>query len=128
MHNAKKTVKDLILMALLAITLSGFTIQSFVSKTSIIAYILATFLASFFFAIAMKNVKFGLFYALVATFLGALISWAAIILPLLIHEENFFMISFATEVYTYFIARFTLLSLPGIIFGALMGSIISGGI
>jgi hypothetical protein len=114
-------------MALLTITLSGFTIQSFVLKTGIILHIITTFLASFFFAIALKNVKFGLFYALVATFLGALISWTAIILPLLIHEENF-MISFATEVYAYFIARFTLLSMPGIIFGTLIGSIISGGI
>jgi hypothetical protein len=127
MQIAKKLVKDITLTLLLSVTLSGFTIQSFVLKTGVIAYILATFLASLFFAVALKNVKLGLLYALIATFIGALISWAAIILPPIIYEESF-MVSFATEVYTYFIARFTLLSLPGIIFGVLMGSIISGGI
>jgi hypothetical protein len=127
MQIAKKLVKDITLTLLLTVTLSGFTIQSFVLKTGIITYILATFLASLFFAVALKNVKLGLLYALIATFIGALISWAAIVLPPIIYEESF-MVSFATEVYTYFIARFTLLSLPGIIFGVLMGSIISGGI
>jgi hypothetical protein len=127
MQIVKKLVKDITLTLLLTVTLSGFTIQSFVLKTGIITYILATFLASLFFAVALKNVKLGLLYALIATFIGALISWAAIVLPPIIYEESF-MISFATEVYTYFIARFTLLSLPGIIFGVLMGSIISGGI
>jgi len=127
MHYTKRALKDLALTILLTISLAGFTIQSFVLKTNIILHVLATFLASFFFAIALKNVKFGLFYALVAIVLGVIITWVALILPPLTHGEDF-MISYTTEVFTYFVARLTLLSLPGIIFGVLMGSIVSDGI
>jgi hypothetical protein len=127
MLQTKRAIKDLALIILLAISFSGFTIQSFVLKTNIILQVLATFLAGFFFAVALKNVKFGLFYALIAIILGALITWVAIILPPLTYGEDF-MISYTTEVFTYFVARLTLLSFPGIIFGVLIGSIVSDGI
>jgi len=123
----RKVLKDLFLIILLAVSLFGFTVQTFIFKTDVGVYLLATSIATFFFAITLKNLKYGLPYLCTAILLSVLLSWSILILPpSLIGEEA--MVNYITEVFAYFAARFILLSLPTMLISLIIGSIVADGI
>ncbi|MEM2144811.1 MAG: hypothetical protein QW667_03550 [Candidatus Bathyarchaeia archaeon] len=126
MKNIKRPEKLLDLL-LFTLCLSGANIVVFVSKLSIEYYLLLSGFSSFLFAIAIKNLKLGLIYTCIAVLSAAVVSWALSILPALIYGESA-MISYITEVFSYFIARFSVLGLPIMLIALLIGSLIVEGI
>jgi hypothetical protein len=90
-------------------------------------YLLATSIATFFFAITLKNLKYGLPYLCTAILINVLLSWSILILPPSLMGEKA-MVNYITEVFAYFAARFILISLPTMLISLIIGSIAADGI
>ncbi|MEM2589399.1 MAG: hypothetical protein QW670_05290 [Candidatus Bathyarchaeia archaeon] len=118
----KKFAEKLSLSVLLGISIWGFTIQTFILKTGIALYLLAIFATNFLFASALKNLKHSLLCMFAAVLAGVLLAWITLILPPLMSGESV-LVSFTTEVYSYYIARYILFGLPVMLIGVLLGSI-----
>jgi hypothetical protein len=122
-----KKQRGLFNLLLLTLCLAGANITTFISKLPIEIYLLLCSCSSFLFAISIKNLRLGLIYTCIAILNAVVIAWAFSILPAVIYGESS-MISYITEVFTYFIARFSVFGLPFILIALLVGSLITEGV
>jgi hypothetical protein len=126
MHKGQ-LVGEITLMLLLSLCLTAANIIAFILKISIVIYLLFSGCSGFFFAISIKNLKWGLFYICLSVFLAATFSWACIVSPALLYAESG-MTGYVSELFLQFIARMSILSFPVVLFALLFGSIVSDGV
>lgn len=119
----KNTLEKSVLTLLLSISIFGFILQAFILKTGVAAYLIAVFLANFFFATTLKNLKLGLLCMFAATLIGVFLAWIALILPPLTLGERA-LISLTTDIFAYYVTRYVLISIPVMLMGILIGSAI----
>jgi len=124
----KKTiVKGFVLMLCLSLCLAAVDLIMFIRGTEIIIYLLAAGLIGVFFAIALRELRLGIVCGCSAILIAAAIAWMFVLLPVNYYNEPG-MANYTTEVYLQFIARLSVFSFPVMLFGILLGSLVSDGV